>query len=142
LLQLHRYGDARQRLDAAFSRLNQLKFYPAQQIELGTQADDTLRARAEYEAATGNVAGAIESCEKLLALIFAANPQPKPESKLEDALELSNIYRQTAALYRRARRPALASEFETRRLEMWRHWGAKLPQNGFVRRELETASLQ
>jgi tetratricopeptide (TPR) repeat protein len=60
LLQLHRSGDARQRLDAAFSRLNQLKFYPADQIELGSKADRTLRALAEYQAAAGDVADAIE----------------------------------------------------------------------------------
>jgi tetratricopeptide (TPR) repeat protein len=137
LLQLHRYGDARQRLDAAFSRLNQLKFYPAEQIELGSQADDTLRALAEYQAATGNVAGAIETCEKLLALVFGAQPQPKPEASLEDAVELSNIYRQAAAFYRRGRRPERASQLDARRLEMWQHWDAKLPQNSFVRRELE-----
>jgi hypothetical protein len=141
LLQLHRYGDARQRLDTAFLRLNQLKYYPAEQIELGSLADDTLRARAEYEAATGNVAGAIDTCEKLLALIFAAKPQPKPEASLEEALELSNIYRQAAALYRRGQRPALASGLDARRSELWRHWDTKLPHNAFVRRELETSAL-
>ncbi|HEY7391852.1 MAG TPA: serine/threonine-protein kinase [Bryobacteraceae bacterium] len=142
LLQLHRYRDARQRLDAAFLRLNQLGLYPAEQIELGSLADDTLRARAEYEAATGNVAGAVDICEKLRALIFAAKPQPRPEASLEDAVELSNIYRQTAALYRRGHRPAPANGLEARRLELWRHWDTKLPHNAFVRRELETAGLR
>jgi tetratricopeptide (TPR) repeat protein len=141
LLRLHRYDDARQRLDAAFLRLTQLGLYPAEQIELGSLADDALRARADYEAATGNIAGAIETCEKLLALIFATKPQPKPEARLEDAVELSNIYRQTAALYRRGHRPAPASVLEARRLELWRHWDTKLPHNAFVRRELETAAL-
>jgi tetratricopeptide (TPR) repeat protein len=140
LLQLHRYGGARQRLDAAFVRLNQLKFYPAEQIELGSLADDTLRALAEYQAATGDVAGAIETREKLLALVFAAKPQPKPEASLEDAVELSNIYRQTAALYRRGHRPEPASGLDARRLELWRHWDTKLPHNAFVRRELEAAA--
>jgi tetratricopeptide (TPR) repeat protein len=141
LLQLHRYGDARQRLDAALLRLNQLKFYPAEQIELGSLADDTLRARAEYEAATGNVAGAIGTCERLLALIFAGKPQPKPEASLEDAVELSNIYRQTAVFYRLGNRPALASGLAARRVELWRHWDTKLPHNAFVRRELETDAI-
>jgi tetratricopeptide (TPR) repeat protein len=141
LLQLHRYQDAQQRLDAAFLRLNELKFYPAKQIELGSLADDTLRARAQYEAATGNIAGAIDTCEKLLALIFAAKPEPKPETSLEDAVELSNIYQLTAGFYRRDHRPVLASGFEARRLEMWRRWDMKLPHNAFVRRELDMAAL-
>jgi tetratricopeptide (TPR) repeat protein len=141
LIQLRRHDEARQRLEAAFLRLNQLKFYPAEQIELGSLADDTLRARAQYDAATGHVRGAIETCEKLLALIFAAKPPPVPEASLEDAVELSNIYRQMAALYRRGRRPADVSGFDTRRVELWRHWDAKLPHNGFVRREMEMAAL-
>jgi hypothetical protein len=56
---------------------------------------------------------------------------------LEDAVELSNIYRQTAAFYRRGHRPELASGLDARRLEMWRPWDAKLPHNAFVRRQLE-----
>ena len=50
LLQLHRYGDARERLDAAFLRLSQIQQYPSEQIQLGSEADRTLRARAEYRA--------------------------------------------------------------------------------------------
>lgn len=57
---------------------------------------------------------------------------------MEDAVELSNIYGQ-AALYHSDHRLELASGFEARCLELWRHWDAKLPQNSFVRRELQAA---
>jgi hypothetical protein len=66
----------------------------------------------------------------------------KTGTSLEDAVELSNIYRQTAALYRRGHRPGPASALDARRLELWRHWDAKLPHHAFVRRELEAAGLQ
>jgi hypothetical protein len=79
--------------------------------------------------------------EKLLALIFAVKPQPKPDASLKDAVELSNIYRQTAAIYRLGHRPGPAAGFDARRLELWRHFDRKLPQNGFVHRQLAGAGL-
>ena len=120
--------------------MKQLKLYPAEEIELGSLADDSLRALAEYQAATGNVVGAAEICEKLLMLVLAGKTQSKPEAKLQDAVKLSNIYRQTADIYRRGHRPELAFGFESRRVALWRHWDAALPNNAFVFRKLEGAN--
>jgi len=61
---------------------------------------------------------------------------PKPETDLEDATDLSNIYRGLAQLHRRAGQPSLASNIELRRLELWQHWDRKRPNNSFIRRQI------
>jgi tetratricopeptide (TPR) repeat protein len=134
LRQIGRSDEARKRLDIAFSRLSELKLYPAEQVELGSEPDDALRAQAEYEAGKGHVLRGIETYQQLLGRIMAS--KPKPESRLRDATDLSNIYAAMAVLYRRARLADLASASETRRLDLWRHWDHKLPNNPFVRRQL------
>jgi serine/threonine protein kinase len=135
LRRLGRTAEARQRLDGAFDRLRQLKLYPAERIELGSEADIAVRALADHEADTGNVLHAIEIYQKLVEQVMTAKPEP--EDNLTDALRLSRIYMAMAALHRRARQDDLASALEMRRLELWRKWNQKLPQNAFVRRQLE-----
>jgi hypothetical protein len=41
-----------------------------------------------------------------------------------------------AVLYRRIGRPDRAAAFESRRLELWRQWDGKLPNNPFVLRQI------
>ena len=72
--------------------------------------------------------------DALLAKIMASTP--KPESKLEDATGLSNIYRDMAQLHRRAGQTSQASDFDSRRLNLWQHWDRRLPNNSFVRRQI------
>jgi tetratricopeptide (TPR) repeat protein len=129
--------EARQRLDAAFERLSQLKLYPSPQVKLGSEADDTLRALADYKAGNGNFPRAIEIYRKLLEQIQATKPDP--QLRLEDALGLSNLYRAQAALFRQAGQPDLASPLDARRQELWRQWDLKLPHKAFIRRKLEAA---
>jgi len=131
LRQIGRSREARKQLDIALFRLNELKLYPAEQVELGSEPDDALRALAEYEAGNGKVRRAIEIYQQLLGQIMAS--QPKPESDLADAKSLSNIYTALAALHRRAGQVGVGMELEARRLELWRHWDRRLPNNPFVR---------
>jgi len=133
-------AEARARLDAAFSRLSELKLYPAEQVLPGSEPDNALRALAEYEAGTGNVRRGIETYQQLLGRIMAS--KPTPESRLADATDLSNLYGAMAVLHRRARQAELASALAARRLELWRHWDRKLPNNTFVHRQLEAATVQ
>lgn len=139
LRRVGRAAEGRRRLDSAFERLNQLKLYPAEKIRLGSEPEDALRALADYEAGIGNVPRAVEICDKLLDQIQAA--KPNPETSLLDAVHLSNIYRQTAALHRRNGEADLASTLDARLLELWRHWDSKLPDNASVRRQLQAARL-
>jgi serine/threonine protein kinase len=140
LRRLGRSAEARQRLNAAMDRLRQLKLYPAEKIKLGSEAEDTLRALADYEAGNGNVSGAIEGYQRLLDRIQST--KPNPEANLFEAVRLSSLYQAEAALHRDlAGQANLASTLEARRLELWRHWDSKLPNNAFVRRQLEAARL-
>ena len=134
LRQIGSTGEARKRLDAAFSRLSEMKLYPAEQVEPGSEPDNALRALAEYEAGSGDVRRGIGTYELLLGKIMTS--KPRPESRLADAANLSNIYAAMGALHRRTGRPDQAAELDARRLELWRHWDRKLPGNSFVRRQL------
>ena len=134
LRSLGRPAEARQRLDAAFALLSQLKLYPAQKIEAGSEADKALCALADHEADTGNVARAIEVYQGLLDRLEAGGA--KPETSLPDAVDLSHIWASVAVLDRRTGRVDLASALEKRRMELWRHWERKLPNNPFVLRQI------
>jgi tetratricopeptide (TPR) repeat protein len=134
LRSLGRVSEAKQRLDAAFALLKQLKAYPQEKIDLGSEAEITVRALADLEAGDGNVARALEIYRKLLAQVLAA--QPKPETLLQDAADLSRLYETMVPLYRRSGHVDEASALEKKRLELWQQWDRKLPKNAFVLRKL------
>jgi serine/threonine-protein kinase len=139
LMRLGRAAEARKRLDSAFEILRELKLYPAEKVDLGSPSDDVLRALADYEAAKGDARHAAEIYHELLRRIFAAASEPV--ASLSDAVELSNIYRAAAPLYRRAGRADPAAALEARRCELWQRWIGKLPHSAFVQRQFDTASL-
>jgi tetratricopeptide (TPR) repeat protein len=138
LLRLGRPAEAQQRLDVAFARLRQLQLYPAERIEPDSETDRALSARAFYEAAQGRTAHAVEIYEELMQKVLLTHP--KPESSLTDAVNLSRIYAAVADLNRRIGHNDRASGLEAQRLELWRRWDARLPNNTFVRRQLNDAS--
>jgi tetratricopeptide (TPR) repeat protein len=139
LRRLGRPADARQRLDAAFARLRQLKFYPTQRIVARYEVDVALSALADHEADTGNVGRAIEVYEELLDGIGTSGA--KLEVNLADAADLSRIWGSMAVLYRRIGQPDLAAALESRRLKLWRQWDRKLPNNPFVLRQIAAKSF-
>jgi tetratricopeptide (TPR) repeat protein/predicted Ser/Thr protein kinase len=130
---LGRPAEARERLDRAFATLKKLELYPSEKIEAGSETDRALRALADHEADTGDVARAIQLYQGLLdGLRASANP----ETSLPSAVDLSHAYQSMAALHARNRRADLASALDSRRLELWRHWDRKLPSNAFVLRQI------
>jgi tetratricopeptide (TPR) repeat protein len=137
LLRLGRPADARQRIDSAFDRIRQLKLYPAARIGPGSVADRVLSARAEFEAAQGRTVHAIEIYEELLAKVMLS--EPTPETSLTDAIQLSRVYAAISELNRRVGRDERASALEAQRLDLWRRWDRRLPNNAFVRRQLDAA---
>jgi tetratricopeptide (TPR) repeat protein len=139
LRQLGRSAEARQRLDQAFVRLKDLKLYPADQIELGSEAEDALTALGDDEVATGNLQHGTEIYRELLDRVIAAGP--KPETSLADAQRLSRLYASTADLERRSGRTDAADTLDRRRVALWQHWQGKRPGNPFVLRQLAASSL-
>jgi tetratricopeptide (TPR) repeat protein len=115
LRKLGRAGEAEARLDKALAQLDTPKI-----IELGSEADNYYRARADHLAETGRAAEARATYEELYRLVLAG--KPAPESDLRHANGLSRLY---VAL---AQRP--------KALALWRHWDRKLPNNQFVLRQL------
>jgi tetratricopeptide (TPR) repeat protein len=134
LQRLGRSTEARQRLDAAFERLKTLQLYPAEKIKLGSEADEALRALADFEAGAGNLPRAIEIYQELSSKILASKPDA--ESYLADAVRLSGIFREQSILDRRAGQTERALTLDAHLRDLWQQWDRKLPNNAFIGREL------
>ena len=130
---LHREGDARDRIDAAFRLLRDTKDYPAEIVKPGSEADNTVRALADHDAETGQPNQAIEAFRDLRAKILKSKPDP--QNDLLGAAQLSRLDRALAAQLRRVGRTEEASSLEHDRLELWQHWERRLPNNPFVQRQ-------
>jgi hypothetical protein len=138
LRRLHRDREAKDRIDQAFVLLRATKDYPAPRVQLGSDADAALRARANHEAETGESARALATYRELLDKVMAA--QPRPESDLGQANGLSRIYLAMARLHRKLANAQEAELEDARRLSVWRAWDGKLPHNPFVLRQLAAKS--
>jgi len=135
---LHRASEARARIDTAFAILKGTKDYPAERISLGSYDYAIVCALADHEADTGDTRHALEIYEELRQKVLAS--QPKPEIILADAIRLSYVYAAIAQLDRRIGQYNLASDLESSRQELWRRWDIKLPNNSFIRRQLNAAT--
>jgi tetratricopeptide (TPR) repeat protein/predicted Ser/Thr protein kinase len=131
---LHREGDARDRIDAAFRLLRDTKDYPAEMIKPGSEADNAARALADHYGETGEPNQAIESYRDLRGKILKSNPDA--QNDLLNAAQLSGLDATLAGLLRRAGRSEEAAVLDQNRLELWRHWDRKLPNNPFVQRQI------
>jgi tetratricopeptide (TPR) repeat protein len=140
LRRLGRSAEAQKRLDDAFARLRQLKSYPADRVDLGSETDAALRALADHQADTGNPARALETYRQLLDGVLAA--EATPEKNLSDTADLSRLYASMAVLHRRVGQDDLASEVDGRRLRLWQLWDLKLPKNPFVTAQLAAARFE
>jgi tetratricopeptide (TPR) repeat protein len=138
LRKLHRVSEARQRIDAAFELLAQMKAYPSAQINLGDEADVALRSLGDHFDDTGEYAQARRTYEELLRKAMAS--QPMPETDLRHANDLSYLWQRLAALKRKTGDIAGAEELDRSRRELWEKWNRKLPDNSFVKGQLSTAS--
>jgi tetratricopeptide (TPR) repeat protein len=139
LRRLGRDAEARQRIDAAFTRLRELKLYPAEKIEVGSEPHDALMALAEHHAAHGDVRRALEACDGLMQGIAAA--ESRPEERLRDAAAMSHLYASIANIQRRSGQAGRAAALEARRRQLWEAWDRKLPGNPFVMARLSAARV-
>lgn len=129
-LALHRTAEAKRRIDAAAQLLRETGDYPADKVELGSEADFSLRALADYQAAIGQPASAAATYRDLLAKLRASNPDP--QNDLRDALYLSNAYGDLARILREDRQVREAAASAGERDAIWQRWNRKLPDNIFV----------
>jgi len=132
--ELGRGNEARQRVDRAMAVLKQLKFYPAEKIEPGSETAEAVRALADDDAADGKVALAVEEYEKLLSQL--APKETDPECDLEDAVYLSSTLKAAAEFEQRAGHADRAASLDARKTALWRLWDAKLPRNQFVQQHV------
>jgi serine/threonine protein kinase len=134
LQSLGRSAEAHRRLDLAFGRLKQLKYYPTEKIYPGSEVEEAVRALADLEAGEGRLQHALQIYEDLLRRI---QPSRSTSPSLEDAVHLSAIFASAATLYHRAGRADLAASMKARRADLWAMWDQKLPHNAFVRHQME-----
>jgi serine/threonine protein kinase len=135
LRRLHRPSEAKARIDAAFAVLKETKDFPVEQVRLGSHAYTAVCALADHEAETGDPRLALRMYQQLLDKVMATKPDPLGD--LRDAPKLSRIYTALSALYRLTGDSTSAEAMNARRVDLWRHWQQKLPQNAFIRRQLE-----
>ena len=133
-IRLHREGDARHRIEAAFRLLRETEDSPAETIKLGSEADATLRALADQYAESGDPNQALEAYQDLRGKILKSNPDA--QNDLLNAAQLSRLDATLAGLLRRAGRSEEATALEQNRLELWRQWDRKLPNNPCVQRQI------
>jgi len=131
---IHHEKDAKARIDAAFGLLRKTKDYPAETIKPGSEADTTMRALADHYAETGQPDKAVEVYQELLRKLMASKPDE--QNDLLNAVYLSRLDASLAVLLRRAGRTDEAVTLEGKRMELWRNWDGKLPNNPFVQRQL------
>jgi serine/threonine protein kinase len=136
LRRLHRVSEARRRLDDAFAVLKETKDFPVEQVRLGSHVYTAVCALADHEAEAGDPRLALQLYRQLLDQVMATKPDPLGD--LRDAPKLSRIYEALSGLYRRTGDSTSAEAMNARRVDLWRHWQQRLPQNAFILRQLET----
>ncbi len=139
LTSLRRPAEAKQRIDAAFAILRETKDYPAEQVKLDSEAYAALVALADYYTELRDLHRAVETYEQLLDKVMASKPEMFTDLRL--APRLSRIYEALGRLCRQTGENPKANSMAARRLELWQYWDRKLPNNSFVQRQLQSASL-
>jgi len=139
LRSLNRHAEAWERIEGALRNLRETGDYPAERVTLHEAADVALRALGDHLAATGEPLRAAGVYAELLDKVMAA--QPDRRNDLRHALGLSQIYGSLAALHHRNGEKERAEEFAALRVQLWRHWDGKLPENAFVQRQLDSARV-
>jgi tetratricopeptide (TPR) repeat protein len=138
LRRLHRLPEALRRIEAAFDLLREIKDYPAQTIRPDSEVVVALRAQADYESQAGDRRRAATIYERLFDAMMSAKPDPLAD--LGDASKVSMMYYYMAGVYRRAGDAGKAGEMDAKRLQLWRNWDGKLPNNSYVQRQLSLKS--
>jgi hypothetical protein len=137
LRSLGRESEARQRLD----RIRAMFFanQDPQTMRIGpfNPIEAFVRAQAEVDAAAGRLPKAIETYRLLLQKF--ADLRYHPRDSLIDALAQSTKEARLAELLRLSGDRVRSRQYAESRLELWRHWNQRLPQNSYVMAQLSDA---
>jgi hypothetical protein len=139
LRQLGRVAESKARIELALRLLKDTNDYPSDRIVPNEAADVVLRAFGDHLADTDQPQKAADVYEGLLDKIAAFKPDP--QNDLTHANALSRAYAALAKLSRRAGRDTRGEHFAGLRVELWRHWDYKLPNNTLIHRQLECARI-
>jgi tetratricopeptide (TPR) repeat protein len=134
---LNRWSEAGQRIDAAFILLQKLDQLGPRQDDWYERSGLAHRARAEFEERMGQPDRAMATWEN--AVEHTSTRKQGAQADLSAATQVSNMYDDAASVLHRLGNHDRASAFEKARLDLWRYWAAKLPNNSYVRRRLETS---
>jgi tRNA A-37 threonylcarbamoyl transferase component Bud32/tetratricopeptide (TPR) repeat protein len=127
---LHRGGEAKTRLSAAFDLLRKTKDYPANQFGPDSDAAEVLGYSAAFWEASGQLEKSAGLYRELLTGILASGPDI--ENDLDNAARLSTLYEHLAGLDQRLGHQEEAAFLTAKRAALWSGWQRKLPQNSFV----------
>jgi serine/threonine protein kinase len=130
-----RRSEARQRIDKAFDLLRASGDYPVAQLEPNREAVSVLRARGDFEADGGDTAAAVATYRETLDKVLASRPDV--EHNLRVANDVGRIYLAFARSLKRLGEDVASRALEDQRLNLWRAWDRKLPNNQFVHRQLD-----
>lgn len=136
LSRLHRPDDARSRIDEAFRLVRESKDYPADRIDPDKAVYAVWRAWADHLAETAQLPRAADNYQELLQKVIA-----DPQNDLRDAAKVSSLYVALASVDHRLGRTGQAAALESQRLQLWRQWDRKLPNNPFVDRQIADATV-
>lgn len=137
LRSLHRDSEARRRVRAALSILKATGDYPAREIRFESAAYAASCALADEQASAGKLRSAVQIYEAVLGKLRAAKQEAFRD--LRNAPKLSLLYEVLGRLYARTGDLDREADMQALRIELWRSWDRKLPNNSFVRRELLSA---
>ncbi len=132
LRSLHRNAEAKQRIDQAFKLLAE---DPSTVGIIGGEWDNTMRASADDEEASGHA-------EKARAILLDLQTQllahgPTPETDLRHANDLSRLHDSLIGVDAKLGKYDEAQAIQAERTKLWKLWDRKLPDNAFVRRQIE-----
>jgi tetratricopeptide (TPR) repeat protein len=139
LRRLKRIDEAGNRIEESLRLLGETNDYPVARVGPQTAAYEVLRASGDHLSETGKPQQALKVYEDLLDKVIAS--KLNVQNDLRHALALSQLYGSLAALYRSNGQSSRGKQLSDVRLELWRHWDAKLPDNGFVRRQFEATHI-
>jgi predicted negative regulator of RcsB-dependent stress response len=99
---------------------------------------EALRALGDHLAETDQQQEASEVYQNLLNKIMQSNPDP--QNNLAHAVAFSQIFGSLAVSHRRSGQRDRGEAFAALRLQLWRHWDRKFPDNNLIRRQIASAS--